>query len=360
MKVGPPAGPSDAHLPRPGQAYPPLLRTGDRLSLYVERRVGQDLLVRIGSHLIRARLNGDVQPGNWYRATVSRPGPTVVLRTGDNPVPLNPAALARSHGLPEGAEPVIRAFVRSGLPLQSERLALAWRRVRSSSHLTTTERSRIAAVLEDKGLLDSPTAFDRAIDAAGGGHEQRHSHRRSGRDDGTTESDDEPSDPEEAVPLAESLRLAVERGNEKSDLLQLINHQAGRQENWIIVPLEFANAPQLSASLKIRMPLPAQDAPNASRTLTEAIVDVRHDDRRWTFGIRPTGDPEGSMRITLLAAPAEVGGDEDHLHAVLSPLRNRLEALKMLFYLRPMSKDSNDGFSHDERESILRHVDSSV
>ncbi len=364
MKVGFPARSSDAHLPRSGQAYSSLLRAGDRISLYVERRVGQVLVIRVGSQLIRARLNGDVHPGNWYRATVVRPGPTLILRTTDShPVPLDSAALARSHGLPAGAEAVIRAFVRSGLPLHGERLALAWRRVRTSSHLTTAERARIAAVLEEKGLLDSPPAFDRAIEAAGGAHEERQRHRPSDRNVSAQESEREPAETAETVedaPLADSVRLAFEHANENTDLLQLINHRAGREANWIIVPLEFADEPHFSASVKLRMPLATRDLPNTDRGFVEAILDIRDEDRRWTFGIRPVEAAGGSIRVTLLAAPSQVGGNEDELRALFSPLRERLKALETLFDLRPMSKDSNDGFSHDEGESIIRRVESSA
>ncbi len=326
--------------------------------MYVERRLGSTLLVRVGSQRIHARMNGDVQPGNWYRVMVVRSGPSLVLRTVESrPVPLDSAALARSHGLPAGAEAVVRAFVQSGLPLQNERLALAWRMVRSSSRLSISERARLAAVLEDKGLLGSRAVYDRAVAAAGGDHEQRRDQHARDQDDSAEERRHESASADDVVALAEGLRRAFGREDENGDLLQLINHRAGREENWVIVPLEFVDAPQFTASVKMRLPLPAAGSEGGPPGFAEAILDVRDEANRWTFGIRPA---ERTLRVTLLAAPAEVSGSESDLRPALAPLERRLDALGLFFDLLPMSKDSNDGFSHDERPAIIRRVDSSV
>ncbi|MFW5776757.1 MAG: hypothetical protein ACOCZB_05665 [Spirochaetota bacterium] len=387
MKVGPfPNGQFPSHFNRTGSFS---LRAGQTVRLLVEGRRGDALLVRIGTRVLTARVQGDVRPGGVYRAEVVSTGRTLVLRTLERPAErLDAGALARSHGLPSGpeSEAVIRSFVRSGLPLQAERLALALRRVRSSPRLTVAERARLAAVLEDKGLLDANAAWDRAVVGAGGGssHDERGGTDERGRDAGehnepdrrgsddrhdSDSSDPAPdapgNSPQEPAIGAADVEAAFRAGPEADDLLQLVNHRAGRDDTWVMVPLEFGPGVDLSASVRMRLRHPTGAAATGGSGATgaaasgaqpyflEAVLDVRSAGGRWTFAIHPTG---GSLRVNVLAEPTAPDGTYDA--PPWSELARRLARLGIDFDHGLMSKDSNDGFSTEESAAIIESIDS--
>mgnify|MGYP006290489769 CR=1 FL=1 len=337
--------------------------------------------MRIGTRVLTARVQGDVRPGGVYRAEVVSTGRTLVLRTLERPAErLDAGALARSHGLPSGhdSEAVIRAFVRSGLPLQAERLALALRRVRSSPRLTVAERARLAAVLEDKGLLDANAAWDRAVVGAGGGSSdderggadergrgagEHNDPDRRGSDD---RHDSDASDPAQDAPGespqqpaigAAEVEGAFRAGPEADDLLQLVNHRAGRDDTWVLVPIEFGSGVDLSASVRMRLRHPSGSAATGGAAsggqprFLEAVLDVRSAGGRWTFAIHPAG---GSLRVNVLATP----GASELEAPPWSELAERLGRLGIDFDHSLMSKDSNDGFSTEESAAIIQSIDS--
>lgn len=385
VKVGP--FPSDHFPSRSQTASSSSLRSGQVVRLVVEGRRGDALLVRIGSRLFSARVQGDVRPGGSYRAEVVGTGRTLVLRTLGRPAErFDVGALVRAHSLPPGtdSEAVVRAFVRSGLPLQAERLALALRRVRSTERLSVAERARLAAVLEDKGLLDVREAWDRAIVGAGGGspedggHErggdgrderprsgERHEDRGEGETDpggeggGEREIDGDPGDAPDPAVSAEDVRDAFRTADEPDDMLQLVNHRAGREDAWVLVPIEFGGDVDLSASVRMRLRHPSGEGSAAGRPrFLEAVLDVRSCGRRWTFAIHPSGD---SLRVNVLGGP-EGGGEAtrgDRGEAVRwSELAERLARIGIDFDHSPMSKDSNDGFSTEDSAAIIQSIDS--
>ncbi len=339
------------------------------------------MLVRIGTRVLHARVQGDVRPGGTYRAEVVSTGRTLVLRTLERPAErLDATALARAHSLPPGSdsEAVVRAFVRSGLPLQAERLALALRRVRSTLRLSVAERARLAAVLEDKGLLDAREAWDRSIVGAGGGtddgrreEESGGRDRRSSGDRRRGTSDDEvdrgkPIDqaglpteanehPEGGVEVSEAFRP----GDHADDVLQLVNHRSGREDAWILVPIEFAEGADLHASVRMRLRHPSEPgAADEPARFLEAVLDVRSGGQRWTFGIRPIGE---SLRVNALAAPQRAGESSPSGGGGGPPwdeLAERLQRIGIDFDLTLMSKDSNDGFSTEESADIIQSIDS--
>ncbi len=252
------------------------------------------------------------------------------------------------HGLPEGdAEAVVRAFVRSGLPLQSERLALAWLRVRSATRLSIPERARMAAILEDKGLLDSSALWQRAMAALSGDGGSRDRRKR----------DDRP--PERH--LSDEIRKAFEGRDEADDPLQIVNHSAGRDDHWVVVPLELDGTPGFSAVVKMRFPRhPIGGGVGGGAvcgTFTDALLDIRDGQRRWTFGLVPSGE---ELRVVLLGVPSQTAGATEELDAVLAPLRDRLSALGASFSVRLVSQEANDGFSFADAPDIMRAVDSSA
>lgn len=343
------------------------------MRLAVEGRRGDALFVRIGTRLLQARVQGDVRPGGVYRAEVLSTGRTLVLRTLERPAErLDLPALVRAHSLPPGAdsEAVVRAFIRSGLPLQAERLALALRRVRSSQRLSVAERARLAAVLEDKGLLDAQEAWSRAIVGSGGGMADeerggpgRHDTPGGKRDGDGGEQDggdaaagesDEASAPEEQVGSGE-VREAFRAGSEAGDVLQLVNHRSGRDGAWILVPIEFSGDVDLSASVRMRLRHPsAAHASGEQPRFLEAVLDVRSEGRRWTFAIHPAGE---SLRVNLLAAPENASGGSDG-EPPWNELSDRLQRIGIDFDTALMSKDSNDGFSTEESPDIIQSIDS--
>ncbi len=385
MKVGPF---SNGQFPsHPHTTDSSSLRVGQTVRLVVEGRRGDALLVRIGTRVLTARVQGDVRPGGVYRAEVVSTGRTLVLRTLERPAGpaerLDAGALARSHGLPSGhdSEAVIRAFVRSGLPLQAERLSLALRRVRSSPRLTVAERARLAAVLEDKGLLDANAAWDRAVVGAGGGSsddgrdgadergrgagEHNDPDRRGSDDrhdsDASDPAQDAPDDsPQQPAIAAAEVETAFRAGPEADDLLQLVNHRAGRDDTWVLVPIEFGSGVDLSASVRMRLRHPSGGgaASGAQPRFLEAVLDVRSAGGRWTFAIHPAG---GSLRVNALATPgaSELDASDRTVDAPpWSELAERLGRLGIDFDHSLMSKDSNDGFSTEESAAIIQSIDS--
>ena len=347
-----PAGRSSVPTPRPTDAKTLTslsttsslsLRTGDRLHVYVEGRTGDLYTIRVGSHLLKAGFPTSVRPGTWYFAEVIRTGANTLFRTLEHPpTAVDWAALARLHGLPGDAEPVLRAFVRTGLPLLSERLALAWLRVRSAFRLSVPERARLAAVLEDKRLLDSPTVWERALAAASGDaghHDRRDSGDRPGKQT-----------------LAEEIPNAFEGREDADDPLQLVNHIAGRDEHWIVVPLAFEGAPEFSATVKMRFPRNA-GAGSTPGGFIDAVLDIRNAEQRWTFGLVPMGD---ELRVVMLALPADTERVSADLAGDFGPLQERLRMLGADLSVLPMPASTNDGFSLDDAADIMRAVDDSV
>jgi len=347
------------------------MKSGDTLRVFVEGRRGSELSVRAGGLRFRARIAGDVAPGRWYRVEVVSTGRTTVLRTLERPpAPVDFGSLTRAHGLPRGdAEAVVRAFVHSGLPLQSDRLALAWRRVSASERLSLAERARLAAVLEDKGLLDSVTVWERAVQSVSGGTQGSHGETRGdvpdeergdeGRDDqddrdgaGDDETDPVSTSSDDVGIAASDIRAAFSATHDPSDALQLLNHSRGRLGNWVVIPLEFGGAKDFSAALKMRLP-PGEAT--GRRSFVEAVLDIRAGADRWTFGLIPG---EVGVRVVGLAVPESRRNDSSGAQTLLEPLRERLSGLGIDFHTRIMSNASNDGFSTDDETAILRTVDS--
>lgn len=340
-------------------------------------------------------------------------GRTLVLQIVDRASErLAPAAIARSLGLPvsEESRAAVRAFIQSGLPLHGPGLSRAIARIRSTDRLSIPERARLAAVLEGKELLDSDGLWDRLVDIAGGGDRADEGSRRGARDhhahsEGEADSDEQPPGEEPGRPtprpdagddgrapidpstrgepgerssratddpgvlaIAKALRQALAGSERADDPVQLFNHRPGREEQWIVVPIELAGAPGFRASVRIRVPpgiasagpergappAPADEEPSRAARgagFLEAVIDIRDGESRWTFALLPHGK---SLRAVVLAAPGQRSTDRSSWGA----LARRLARLGIDFDLRPMSKDSNDGFSTAESDVIIRSVDS--
>lgn len=363
------------------------------MDLFVEGREGRSLRVRVGSLRFTARLQGDVRPGAWYRAVVTRSGSATVFKTVERaPSPVDVSTLARSHGLNsvEG-EAVLEGFIRTGLPLASDRLQLAMRRLRSAERLSVSERARLAAILEDKGLLDSDVLWERAVEAAGGEMRRDDTGRREGdrdggertgphdddsegsgderEDEGDASQDprDEPQGREapagdrggglvRAAPaLAEGLRRIFTTESPLRHALQLINHRRGRGDQWVVVPLRFHGTDEFRASLRIRGGLEQRAGAPEQVTFREAILDVHDGDERWTFSLT---NGEGRMTVTVLEVPEAVVAGDDVPSDLFLPLEEALDEHGIAFHHRLMSKDSNDGFSSQDVPAIIRSVDS--
>ncbi|MFW5717220.1 MAG: hypothetical protein ACOC0Y_01380 [Spirochaetota bacterium] len=369
----------------------------------VESQRGAETTVRIGGRVLPARIDASVRPGVWYRAEVVGSDRHLVLRTlGTTTAPVDVSSLARESGLPAATgSSIVDAFIRSGLALRPERLQLALRRAVSeyppgTKRLSLAERARLAAVLEAKGLLDSDAVWVRAVAAVGGSGEEdlgsdagssgdagergptseqnRENEADEGREreesDRNSGHEAEPDGAEETAAAVEAdvvvdartIRRAFTAVRSADDPLQLLNHRQGGDDHWVIVPLEFAGVSGFHASVKIRFSQgDLSDRPAGPRArerapgYREAIVDVRSEDKRWTFAIEPAG---GTVRVTALAGSAEADGEEA-AHA-FSDLESRLARLGIAFHHALMSKDSNDGFSSRDELDILRHVDSRV
>jgi len=250
---------------------------------------------------------------------------------------LGRADLPTELGLPDRAasDAVIRAFVRTGLPLSRSSLLRALRRAeRDDNRLSVRERARLAALLEERGI-EAESAWNEMSALLGG----------SGEDSGNREDNQrESAKPREdiASELSGSIRFS-ESGNHA---LQLFNHATVGDEHWIVIPYTAAGQ---KGTIRLRVPTLSSDSPVGEIEFTEAIVEVRHAGARTMIYLENTDSVLSVTRVAGDPLPP----------SIVSPLRRRLEAfgVSALGLDVKTSTGEFDGFSIKEDADILPRTD---
>lgn len=307
--------------------------------------------LRVGAHRIAATTAFPLRPGAWY---------TVHPRSQDGRIELRldahlsrartTAEIVRSSGLPADAvsDAVVRAFLRSGLPLQTSRLRKVYARVRSLSkehRRSVEETARITSLAERKGLDLDGEALGGICSVAG-----RHPGDYHGGSRGRGQSGGRDRGPMTPGKCEKMVRESFRLSSEAEHPLQLFNHIVGEGDHWVIVPIVTADS-TLAATLRIRIPRAyALGTDRSGGSVREAVLVVTSGVQRLQFGIQPSGD---GWRLSV--PQGGFPGNEREFDA----LRGHLAALGVEIG-RPRESDAEDGFSHGAGSDIIMSVDSSI
>ena len=329
------------------------LSPGVAVRVFVEDiGAGGSVVLRLGGRRVLATTLFPLRKGEWYVVRPQQAAGRLSLQLESQVSrAVMSAEIARSAGMPNDAisDAVVRAFLRTGLPLFPDRLHRAYRRVFSASkgQRDAKELARLEALAERKGLF-----FDDLWDVTGsfGGHSRSDgsgdpgAHGRPQAGGGEHERSGEPDESD----VRASFRLSTEADHP----IQLFNHVVGEGDHWVVIPI---NAPggDLRASLRIRIPRGyALGSDRSLPAVREAVLVVTRDESRWLFGLQPTGS---GLRVVLLSQPegtTKIPG--------LGELAGRLDDLGISFDQDTLTAVADDGFSQTDAPDILTSVDSSA
>lgn len=337
----------------PPDAIPPLTVSGSRLlglklgvplRAVVEGPSENGWLLRVGGNRIEARSALSLVQGQRLTVVASRTSGSVFLRIiGETSGP-ETSAIRAQLGLPDDdvSAAVLRAAVRSGLGLRSDRVWAIYRLVDrlKRSGKSTTELSRFAGLMEAKGMdLDAELASlisGRTDSEAGAGGQGR-------QDSGGKE-------PTARAELVDMVRHAFRTAPAATHPLQLFNHLIGQGDHWLIVPLSAAIGTEMvSGSIRILVPRGRAIA-GSGETFRYAVVALRDGEQERLFCLSPIGE-QGRASRKESAAPT--GGVE-------ARLRNRMKELGYRMTVIDESDDIFDGFSWDVEGAIMKSVNSSA
>ncbi len=331
------------------------LTEGVSLRVFVEKvGAGGSVVLRMGGRRILATTPFPLRKGEWYVVRPQQVAGRLSLRL-ESQVSRGvvPAEIVRSAGMSDDAisEAVVRAFIRSGLPLLPVRLQRVYRKVLSVSrgrHRDVKEIARLEALAERKGLVFGDDLRE-VIGSQGGrgrwegGGDSGAQGSREAKGEGAGRSV-EPKDSD----VRGSFRLSAEADHP----IQLFNHVVGEGDHWVVVPID-APGTDLQASLRIRIPRGyALGTDRSLPAVREAVLVVTYEGSRWLFGLQPTGS---GLRAVLLSQPrgrANLSG--------LGDLAVRLGNLGIRFGHDELADESDDGFSQIDAPDIMTSVDSSI
>ncbi|MBU8914411.1 MAG: hypothetical protein KOO61_10340 [Spirochaetales bacterium] len=329
------------------------LSPGAAVRVFVEDiGAGGSVVLRLRGRLVPATTPFPLRKGEWYVVRPQQTAGRLSLRLESQVSrAVMSAEIVRSAGMPDDAiaEAVVRAFLRTGLPVLPDRLQRAYRRVLSASKGSrhAKELARLEALAERKGLF-----FDDLLVVSGspGSHSWSYgsgdpgSHGRREVEGDEAERSSEPNEDD----IRASFRLSTDADHP----LQLFNHVVGEGDHWVVIPIS-APGSDLQASLRIRIPRGyALGSDRSLPAVREAVLVVTRDGSRWLFGLQPTGS---GLRVVLLSQPdgtAEIAG--------LGELAGRLDALGIRFDQDTLTAAADDGFSQTDAADILTSVDSSA
>lgn len=342
---------------------------GVAVRVFVEEiGTGGSVVLRLKGKRVPATTAFPLRKGAWYVVRRQQAADRISLRIESKVSrTVMPAEIARSAGLPSDAisEAVVRAFIRTGLPLLPERLQHACKRVIAAfrgKHQRAGELARFEALSQRKGLFFG----DDVADVVGwfGGHgpsdggdsrDTRAASKGDGRKSGTPGN-------LTAAEVRRSFRLSAQADHP----IHLFNHVVGEGDHWVVVPI---NAPgcDLEASLRIRIPRGyALGNDRSLPAVREAVLLVLCGETRWLFGLQPTGS---GLRVVLLSRqgvegskpePGDLADSLGDFANGLDDLANRLRDAGMTFDLDPLSASSDDGFSQTDGPDIITSVDGSA
>ncbi len=325
-----------------------LFRAGIEVRVYVERAAaGGTVVLRAGNTLVRATTLFPLRQGEWYVVRPEFSRGRLSLRVERHvPRPVVASDIAREVGIPQDktALNLVRAFVRTGLPLEPERIQRVYRRLSGMQRHRgedTREKTRLAAILERKGLWVDGAMVEAVLGS--GGESQDGKRRREEKDD---------SRREEKPSIRKLVRDAFALSEEAESPLQLFNHMIGEGDHWVVIPIRSGDD-GVEASLRIRVPrgfaLGQNDGQAAYR---EALLVTERDGETYVFALHPS---TVGVRVTLLEGDGKAVGA-----AMDADLAEHLAAIGATFHHAPISNDSSDGFSSEEVAGIIASVDSTA
>ncbi len=331
------------------------LTRGVALRVFVEEvGAGGSVVLRLGGRRVPATTPFPLRKGEWYVVRPQKVAGRLSLRLESQVSrAVMSAEIARSAGMPDDAisEAVVRAFLRTGLPLLPDRLQRVYRRVLSASkgqRRDAKEVARLEALAERKGLFFDDDLWELIGSFSGRGESDcRDDAGAQARSRAKNDESGRPGEPNES-----SVRAAFRLSAEADHPIQLFNHVVGEGDHWVIVPIE-APGTDLQASLRIRISRGyALGTDRSLPAVREAILVVTSGDSRWLFGLQPSGT---GLRVVLLSQPDERGEIPGH-----DDLAARLGDLGIRFDQTTLSPRSDDGFSQSDGLDIMTSVDSSA
>ncbi|MEE8441661.1 MAG: hypothetical protein V3S41_08075 [Spirochaetia bacterium] len=331
------------------------LSEGGSLRVFVEKvGAGGSVVLRIEGRRILATTQFPLRKGQWYVMRPQQVAGRLSLRLESKVSRLvMPAEIVRSAGMSDDAisEAVVRAFIRSGLPLLPARLQRAYRKVLSVSrgrHREVKELARLEALAEGKGLVfeddlwDVIGSYGSRGQQDGGGDSGAHARRGAKGVGGGRSVEPKESD------VRGSFRLSAEADHP----IHLFNHVVGEGDHWIVVPIDAPGA-DLQASLRIRIPRGyALGTDRSLPAVREAVLVATCEGSRWVFGLQPTGSGLRAVLLSQSDGRANVSG--------LSDLAVRLGNLGIRFDHDRIAVQLDDGFSQNDAPDIMTSVDSSI
>jgi hypothetical protein len=338
------------------------LRSGQIVRANVIKQIAPSKwMLGIGGRVIPAFSERALSSGMTFLAQVRIEGGTVLLQPYQEVGGGEGAArFLSAEGLPrdELSVTIVRALLRSGMPLDPARIARAHAFFRNRDSFSS-RAVRAYLLLQEKGLEPSQEGLDRFLDALHGfggrdhgerGDQRRGRERHRRRDSGT-----------------EAVREMVTRRNEEpDDLIHAFNHLASDRGHWIVVPFAVSGAAgseheglidtgaEYRGSIRIHF---SGERPRFDR----AAVSVEGAGGTWQFELVPatgagaTASARGQAdRASFVRVFSPEGREPPE--ALLGELRERMAALGM-GRVEVESGENFDGFSTDESLDILKGID---
>lgn len=335
-----------AHPPEP----PPT--AGRSIAFRVLSFHGDKARILIGSRPFFARFNaGTATSGRFVAQILSGTGnrtdpfvlsPVRATNPGSSPSP-SAAEAASGRPLPDGSDVLVRAFLRSGLPIDPARLAVARRVALRPGNVESSRVARVVALLEEKGLLDSSLVADRVVRLFTPEDSGEKSDTGRQNDQKTLDGSDEPGDSGAAELVREDVEHSFQGTQQAGDPLQLFNHRRGRGSHWILVPIESAALPGLDAVLAVDLA--------GDQAFGTAYLHVGFGN--WTSIFRLKESSTGPVVSVLSHDGIGTGDPSQELAEILSRVGATLDG-------DASSHGPHDGFSDGNDPAIIRPVDRSV
>ena len=322
-------------------------RIGKLTRVFAEHTAaGGSVVLRVGTVRVQATTLFPMRQGEWYVVRPEYVRGQMTLRVEQHlPRLMVPSEIARQTGLPQSdaALNLVRAFVRTGLPLESARLQQVYRRVfgsRREDDGDSRERARLAAILERKGIPADAALIGGILgDAALTGDREQGRDRKEHRD------------PPEERDVREAVHNAFRLDDEARSPLQLFNHLVGAGDHWVVIPIGMKGG--RVATLRIRVPREhALGISTKSYPYSEALLITEWEGERVVFAIVPS---EKGVNVTLLGEESKAPPS-----GLLAELRESMERIGGTLRTAEIARESHDGFSTADAPGIIASVDSSA
>lgn len=353
-------------------------------------------MLGIGGRTIAASAERTLTPGMSFLAQVRIESGTILLQPYSE-VGGQAGALRflAAEGLPQDdlSVTILRALLRSGMPLDPARIRSAYAFFRARDQVSARQ-VRAYLIMQQKGIEPSADALDRFVDALDGfsgrgdsrrGGEGGAGHRGAGhRGDGHGEGHAPPQRRGSQQRSADETvsELATRREDDATDLLHAFNHLDSGRGHWVVIPFsveatappDTTEAPGDDASAPGNATPAPRDASAASpggargryhgsirlhfaaasRRFDRAAVSAEGSAGRWELELVP-GNEGAPSRLYYPGGDASHGAGRPPADLV-SELSDRLSALGFGAVIAERNEDF-DGFSTGESLDILKGID---